>query len=169
MNDEILIELDSDGVLVDLDLHIKDVYGKRLSEMDDTEGLIMWRDHFTPEWFRHAKPMADYRVLLDYCLENFKNVGVLTALPYHRKDMAEESKATKIAWYADRRIEVPIKFGPYAIDKQKHCTGPKHVLIDDSVKNICQWQAAGGCAILHDNAKSSVEQLKQFAQSVKAR
>ena len=54
--------------------------------------------------------------------------------------------------------DVDVRFGPFAIDKQFHCT-PGAILIDDKPKNIEQWNARGGCGILHTSAKNTIDYL----------
>lgn len=40
--------------------------------------------------------------------------------------------------------------------------GPKHILIDDYMQNINEWKGAGGIAIHHKNAASTLAQLKKI-------
>ena len=47
----------------------------------------------------------------------------------------------------------------YPTDKQKLCK-PGDVLIDDNAKNCSEWTHAGGIAILHTSATSTIHQLK---------
>ena len=47
-------------------------------------------------------------------------------------------------------------------EKIQYCKGPEDILIDDYAKNIREWQAAGGTAILHTSAESTLEQLKEL-------
>ena len=45
-------------------------------------------------------------------------------------------------------------------EKIRYCKGPESILSDDYEKNIREWQAVGGIAILHISTKSTLEQLK---------
>jgi 5'(3')-deoxyribonucleotidase len=55
-----------------------------------------------------------------------------------------------------------IRFGPYAEDKQYHCTGHLDILIDDKIRNIEQWRARGGTGICHTSALDTIKQLREL-------
>lgn len=157
------LEIDLDGVLVDLDLIVEEKYGKGFNDIHGDEVKILWNEHFEPEWFAEAEPYHDYMELIRYARRNFSKVSILTALPHYRKDLAAECMLTKLAWvhkYVGK--DIPVKFGPYAIDKQKHCDGPHHYLVDDNAQNIRQWGLKGGVAIHHTSVPESIEQLEKF-------
>ncbi len=44
--------------------------------------------------------------------------------------------------------------------------GVSNILIDDYKKNTDEWQAAGGIAILHTSAETSLQELHQFGYDV---
>ena len=48
--------------------------------------------------------------------------------------------------------------------KREYATtnGQPNVLIDDHIKNIKEWQAAGGIGILHQGAISTIQKLKKM-------
>ena len=45
--------------------------------------------------------------------------------------------------------------------KQKH-SGENRILIDDTAKNIEDWESAGGIGILHTDAFSTIAKLKEI-------
>ena len=46
--------------------------------------------------------------------------------------------------------------------QKKDYANENSILIDDRSKNIDQWRAAGGIGILHINAASTIEKLKEL-------
>jgi hypothetical protein len=56
-----------------------------------------------------------------------------------------------------------VRFGPYAEDKQRHCT-PGDILIDDKLSNCEQWQAQGGWAIHYPAGDAGGDCEAQLAQ-----
>lgn len=47
-------------------------------------------------------------------------------------------------------------------DKWRYATGPKDILIDDTVKKINGWVNAGGTGILHTSAENTINELKKL-------
>lgn len=146
------IFLDMDGVLVDFDNMVLKRGGKLWVDMSSEERKEFWKN-FDAKWFSEADPLPHYDWIVAHCLENFDRVRILTALPVHRKDIAWQCVHAKIEW-VHKHIghHIPVTFGPYASDKQKHCCGTQNsILIDDNIKNIEQWEARGGLAFWHDH------------------
>jgi len=162
--------IDMDGPTVDLDGYFERLFGTSLWNMTVEEKHRHWDEMFEPEWFLEAPMKHDFPVLIKFILDNFTHVRFLTALPHRRKDKAWQSMVTKIAWI-HRHVghRIPVTFGPYAEDKQKHCGGPTFVLIDDRKMNIEQWGAAGGIAIYHTSALETIEALAQYLKVIAER
>lgn len=156
-----IIYLDMDGVLVDLDRHVESLHGTFMRDMTKEQRNRLWMEDFDPAWFRDAPPMPDMDRLLKYVTGRYKNIRMLTALPNRRPDMALESMRAKVEW-AHRHVghHIPVTFGPFAIDKQKHCLAPTSILIDDNRQNIAQWGKVGGIAIFHENADTTIRILE---------
>lgn len=156
-----IIFLDMDGVLVDLDRHIESKYGTLMKDMNRDQRERLWAEDFSVDWFYDAPPMPDMQKLLDHVTSKHTNIRLLTALPNRRKDMAWQSMEAKIAW-THKHIgnHIPVTFGPFAIDKQKHCVGRHCILIDDNTKNVDQWFGVGGFAVLHQNADDTIKILE---------
>ena len=77
-----------------------------------------------------------------YCFlkNSFESVRFLTALPFHRKDLAHQCMSAKLECVRNTlHTPIPVTFGPFAIDKQNHCFNKHCILIDDSMKNLKQW------------------------------
>lgn len=163
MNRRDHIKLDMDGVIVDLDGYFFDQFGETLRNMTKEERELHWDEKFSVDWFLHAPPMQDAFDLVEYCLNNYANVSILTALPHRRRDQAWQSMQAKIAWvHKYLGHSIPVTFGPYAEDKQKHCDGKDFILIDDVQRNITQWKNAGGYGILHTSAENTIAELQHY-------
>lgn len=72
------------------------------------------------------------------------NLYMLTAIPKNN-DMPD-CIYDKILWMQQHFSDVPVRFGPYAKDKQYHAK-PGDILVDDKPSNIEEWRKAGGIAI----------------------
>ena len=111
--------------------------------------------------------MEDARDLVSFVEKVAKvhhySVGILTALPKMKVvPKAEQHKKEWLAKYFPQLL-VDFNIGPYAVNKQEFCQ-EGYILIDDSVKNIPQWNAKGGIGILHKNANSTIRKLKNHVE-----
>jgi hypothetical protein len=153
--------IDMDGVLVNLDKEIDEVFGPRTTKTSDAD----WAELYAakPNMFLEAEPMADALKLWNY-VTFYEDVRILTAIP--RRMQWPNSTTHKRQWI-QKHLNLRddwVLFGPYAEDKQFHCPlGYSHyVLIDDSELNIPQWRSRGGTAILHTSAADTIKQLKEL-------
>jgi len=73
------------------------------------------------------------------------NLAFLTAIP-STNDVPYVYQ-DKVNWAKEHFPGIPVFFGPYAIDKHKHCK-PGDILIDDRPSNCQDWMKAGGIAHL---------------------
>ena len=83
------------------------------------------------------------RWAVDFAKKNDMEAAFLTALPLDGR--VPFCKQDKIHWVNTHFPHVPLTFGPYPQDKQKHCQ-PGDILIDDRPENCEQWRAVGGIA-----------------------
>lgn len=157
-----LLFLDLDGTIANFEKKANEVLGTdfRGANNDWAWDTLLAR---CPRLYRDLSLLPDANLLLDYLSDYLfrSKVIVLTAVP--SKVNFQFSMEDKRYW-VDTRIHpsVPVRFGPYSIDKQKHCTRPDQVLIDDNEKCIMQWRAKGGIGILHQNALSTIKQLQDL-------
>lgn len=167
-----ILFIDMDGVAADFDKKIVDIFGKPFERKASEEKLNFWHYTFTPEFFDQLQPAPYLNECIDELWDLYNgNVRFLTALPLHRKDLAYQSAHFKMKWAREKvKKPVPVTFGPFAIDKQHHCTGSHCHLLDDNLKNIKQWQSKGGIAFYQDsidNLKERVEDIKQYLNTYK--
>lgn len=155
------INVDLDGVLVDFmevaDKVLTKHVGYGFHQLDSSTAWFLLHT-YQPDIYRIAKPTSDYQILWN-ALKKL-NPTILTAIPSLRPfAMAEVHKKEWVSQYLGHDVE--IKFGPYSVDKQKHCQ-PGDVLIDDNQLNIKQWIDKGGIGILHTDSKSTIQKLKEL-------
>lgn len=116
-------------------------------------------------FFRDAPPFGGSRAFIEeiFTLADRYVYGVeaLTALP--KRTRVPSAEREKNEWVLAQKYSrhLPVKIGPYAVDKQSHYK-PGDVLIDDNKLNIEQWIAKGGSGILHTNFEDSMEELKKI-------
>ena len=160
-----ILFVDMDGVAADFDKKIVNMYGKPFGRVASEEKINFWHYDFTPEFFDQLEPAPDLNECIDELWDLYQgNVRFLTALPLHRKDLAYQSAHFKMKWARERvKKPVPVTFGPFAIDKQNHCAGPKYHLLDDNAKNIKQWESKGGVTFFLD----SIDKLSERVQDIK--
>jgi len=152
-----------DNVSYDFNNGVKKLTGKSYDELTEDEKLDFWHYSFTPDFFEKLDPDPDLNKCVDLLYENFSSVRFLTALPFHRKDLAYQCMLSKMKRARETvRVPIPVTFGPFAIDKQNHCVDKSFVLIDDSIKNIKQWTNAGGIASYHPGFGNLLRTVENF-------
>jgi len=118
-----------------------------------------------PRVFRDLEEMPRARSLMNVALHFYTelqwDVSILTAVP--REPHMPWAFQDKMDWMRARWPLYPVRFGPYAEDKQRHCT-PGDILIDDKLSNCEQWQAQGGWAIHYQAGDAGGDCEAQLAQ-----
>jgi len=165
------IFLDMDNVSYDFNGGVKKLTGKSYDELTENERLDFWHYKFTPDFFKDLKPDPYLNECIVFLKKSFESVRFLTALPFHRKDLAHQCMSAKLECVRNTLdTPIPVTFGPFAIDKQNHCFDKQCILIDDSIKNIKQWTNAGGIASYHPgfgNLLRTVEGLISYCETKK--
>lgn len=157
--------LDMDGVMVNLDQKIREVFGTNYEKISDKNYL--WSvlgdiDHL----FLHLEPMPYYKTLFSY-LQSLERIGtihleILTSLPYST-DKLVTAREDKIAWvrkYLDPDIPVNTVVGGHL--KAKYIEHDSDILIDDMPRNIDVWNKAGGTGILYLNNADTIARLSNI-------
>lgn len=152
------VYLDLDGVMVNLDKKIQEVFG---TDYKNVPSNVLWNTlGEIDNLFLNLEPMPSYLTLFNY-LQQLHNTGVikleiLTSLPYSTKKLVT-SKGDKTEWvrqYLDKDIKVNTVVG--GAKKAKFVTQPTDILIDDLERNITAWQNAGGVGILHKSVAYTI-------------
>lgn len=150
--------IDLDAVLADFD---KSVYDKFSLPLDPAKRnqAVMWRmieqdDRF----YYHLPKMPDADQLMTFLSSLGVPMEILSAIPT-RKSLASAEK-DKQDWVREQiSPNLKVNIGPYSKDK-KNWAKPDFVLIDDRIKNIEEWNAAGGIGIFHTSAADTIKQLQ---------
>ena len=157
------VMLDLDGVMVNLDKKIQEVFG---TDYKNVPSNVLWNTlGEIDNLFLNLEPMPSYLTLFNY-LQQLHNTGVikleiLTSLPYSTKKLVT-SKQDKTEWvrqYLDKNIKVNTVVG--GAKKAKFVTQPTDILIDDLERNITAWQNAGGVGILHKSVAYTMAAIGQ--------
>lgn len=151
---------DMDGFVVDFDRQFqKSMPG--VKEEDDWK----WEDlhKLDPNIYLIAPRLNEgFKVLRYLDSKGHEDWHILTAIP--KRWNWPDVTTHKRAWVNRNIPNIPddkIRFGPYAQDKQYHCTGQFDVLIDDKIRNIDQWEAMGGTGIhFQGDSVRAIEQLQ---------
>jgi hypothetical protein len=158
--------LDMDGVLADFEGWAVETFGSVKQWKSEIDKPDWGRFTEYPDIYAILPPMPDAMDLYNGCVElmgDRNRVQILTALPNRARAAFPDAAKHKIEW-AKKYIHPSIRvhFGPFAQDKQYHKQHPNDVLIDDMIQNIDQWNAVGGCGILHTSAANSLKELKEL-------
>lgn len=157
-----------DGVIADFNTYCISLIGRTLDTFPDSQSGWDALGDKKLDMYRHLPPMADAKELVsEVCsLAHHHNyvIGVLTAIPKYGK--VPDAKIHKLEWLYKHfpYLSEDFNIGPWAEDKQKHCR-VGDILIDDSERNIPQWNARGGFGILHTSAKDSIQKLKDHLEN----
>lgn len=140
--------LDMDGVVADWVSNAANLIGRRITDPSVMYSNLEWaRLRSDPHIFRHL-PLMPRCLELVYLARQYRDIlgwelNFLTAIP-HNNDVPWTFH-DKFLWVQERFSDIPVHFGPYSEDKQKHCT-PGDILVDDRWDNCEQWRSKGGIA-----------------------
>lgn len=151
--------VDLDGVLVNLNKAIK-VFGLGGFEEIDANDLqgVLWnkiKERGSDFWML-APWQKDGHELWEYIKSS--DPTILTAPPNTGAVQAEKGKKD----WVKRELGQSVKCIVTAAKKKAEHAKKGSILIDDMVKNIDQWVAAGGIGILHKNTKDTITRLKEL-------
>lgn len=156
--------LDLDGVLVDCDKRIFQIFGKPYDELD-REYLWGYISDNCPNFYQDL-PLYDHTKELYKKIQslagNLYTIEILTATPRLTGHL-KTSGSDKIFWVRenlDRDITVNIVVGKE--NKKYYLRSRDDLLIDDNVYNIQDWRDKFGDAILHTSPESTLIELKKI-------
>lgn len=143
------IFIDFDGVIFDTE--------QRVLERKKMRPDISWNDFFDElDWFELLDESQIINNAIDYILDGQKKdwqLAILTKI-HTLIEMEAKTKALR-----SRNVEIPILFVPPHIRKsQIYLPNNGEILIDDSVKNLIDWEKNGGKSIYFN------EQLENSSQ-----
>ncbi len=154
------IFFDSDGVMANLDMaiakHVKVHFWDRMNK-EQWETLEKIPNFF---YTLDIMPSAFEMFHMVYEVHGDK-VEILTAIP-NPTGLLHTAAEDKVRWFNDY-VHCDVKVNTVLGGKNKYKFLEQHpgaILIDDYMRNIEQWNAAGGIGILHTDPHSTIEKLK---------
>jgi len=151
------IYLDMDGVIADFTKRYKELYKIEPAEADKRKKFGMFfEDFIESRQFSSLEYMPDAVVLLDHLNTCGVPVEILSSTA--REESHKEISYQKDVWLTIRNIKYPRNFVPGKKHKYKYAT-PDSIIIDDTQSVIDDWKKAGGVAIHHKDALSTISIL----------
>jgi hypothetical protein len=153
------IYVDMDGVIADFEKRFKELTGKLPSDYKTEAGFrTNFQKIIDGGHFETLDKMTDFETLVSFLNSVPVEKCILSSTARPETNFAVAMQ--KMQWLAKVGITWPKIFVPGKQLKQEHAT-PNSILIDDTPIVIEQWNAAGGIGILHTDALSTIEMLKQ--------
>lgn len=145
------IFIDFDGVIFDTE--------KRVVERKKLRPDISWNVFFEElDWFELLEEAKVINNAIDYILEaqsKSKQIAILTKI-HTLIEMEAKVRALR-----SRNVEIPILFVPPHIKKsQIYLPNNGEILIDDSVKNLIDWEQKGGRSLYFSENLDSSNQFE---------
>jgi 5'(3')-deoxyribonucleotidase len=161
----------SPTLYIDMDGVVADFYGFAATVLRQPSHI--YREKWTHDQWEKLKnypclykylpktEQADHIIIQSRKFRDFLGwrLYMLTAVP--KGNDVPDAFSDKISWMQRHYPDIPVRFGPYAKDKQHHCN-PGDVLMDDRVSNCEEWVQAGGRAILAKDLNRALEELKNM-------
>lgn len=132
------IFIDFDGVIFDTE--------QRVVERKNLRPDISWNNFFEElDWFELLDESKVINNAIDYILEGQEKTKQLAILTKIHTLIEMEAKVKALR---SRKVEVPILFVPLHVKKsQIYLPNNGEILIDDSIKNLINWEQKGGKSI----------------------
>jgi len=151
------IYLDLDGVIADFAKRYKELFHITPQQADRNRNFGGFFNTFiATKQFASLDLMPDARMLLDHL--NTLDIPVEILSSTARQDSHEDISDQKRVWLISHGINYPRNFVPGKSLKYTFAT-PESIIIDDTLSVITDWIEAGGRAILHTDAASTIASL----------
>ena len=153
------IYVDMDGVLCDFEKRYKELYG----DIKDRDRRSTFRPNFSnfieTGQFALLEPMSDFITLKVFLDSIDVTKEILSSTAY--EETYDTISNQKMNWLNQYGVTWKPNFVPGKRHKYKYAT-PDALIIDDTLSVIQDWHKAGGFAIWHNNALSTISQLKMY-------
>jgi len=168
MNKIHTIYLDLDGVFVDLQSKIDEIFGAG-TQYGDIPAKRFWAEmEKIPHLFNNLDQIPGSRSLFKYIesLQDIYNIeiAILTSIPIATGSLGT-AREDKIRWVRRNLSEtIPVITVLGGKNKAKYAN-PNSILVDDLPRNVELFKAEGGNAILHkDNAETIIKLMSMFPE-----
>ena len=143
--------LDLDGVMVDFDSEITKHTPFETYTQENAKEIWKYLEK-VPNLFLNASRMPNSIELFDLLVRRFGiNLEILTALPLITGNLVTAHR-DKREWVANRLSPVVQVNAVQHWSHKKYFCRPNDILIDDSPRNIKDWESVGGIGILFDKS-----------------
>lgn len=145
------IFIDFDGVIFDTE--------KRVVDRKKQNPDISWDEFFeTLDWFQLIDESEVINNAIDYILEGQSKSRQLSILTKIHTLVEMEAKLRALR---SRKVKVPVLFVPPHVKKsQIYLPNTGDILIDDSIKNLIDWEQNGGRGIYFNDGSDSPSQFE---------
>jgi len=151
------IYLDMDGVIADFTKRYQELFNITPQMADKTKQFGQFFNEFIKTGqFATLDMMPDAKVLLEHLDTLSVQVEILSSTA--REDRHQEIAEQKDSWLTNHRIDYVRKFVPGKSLKYKFAD-PSSIIIDDTQSVIDDWKKAGGIALHHTDALSTISEL----------
>ena len=157
------IYFDMDGVLADFGRGIRELCGMEPSVQGSPDkrhddmmfDAIRKVDHF----YMKLKPLDEVVSIFEELNDEFgKKIEVLSAIPKPERGILH-AREDKIDWIREYVSDDAVVNIVLRKEKRDYAKGKGYILIDDTERNIEEWEEAGGTGILFTDAKSLYRSL----------
>lgn len=175
-----MLYLDMDGVLMDFDgqrkrymspwesRHYHHLPKTEWTEEEKARDAELHKVMAMHDFWTTMRPMPDAYVLWTYCRPLLPHV--LTATPNNitYRDRCATDKANSIRKHFDpvfpqERFHAVLRSDKSKFAYEGHPQGNvRNVLVDDHPANCAEWEAAGGTAIIHHDALTTIRKLQEL-------
>ena len=105
--------------------------------------------------------MKDAQLLWDFCRSLDPHILTATPVNAHYRDRCAKDKLDSVHKHFDFRFPAD-RFHAVLRSEKKALAKPGAILVDDMPPNCEEWNAAGGTAILHKDALSTIKILREL-------
>jgi hypothetical protein len=153
------IYCDMDGVLVDFMRGIMEsLHISREPNQDEIAEFLATLEGSSVDWWSGLEWQPGGKKL--WGLLSQLNTEILTACPSQCK-MQPSVKKGKKKWCKEK-LKITQGVNVTTRRGKVRFSAPTHILIDDYIKNVNEWKAAGGLAIHHRDPRRTAKELKDI-------
>jgi hypothetical protein len=154
------IYLDMDGVIADFDKRYKSRYKMLPREAEKNKEFDKFFTQFIADGeFATLDLLPDAMELINFLRSLDVPTEILSSSASEKRD--PDIRPQKLEWLKNNNIEFPAIIVPGKRHKKDY-SNENTLLIDDTQVNIDQWRKEGGIGILHIDALTTINILRQY-------